>query len=223
MLEAFPPRAARQGDGFWGLGIVVARCSARARAAGSPTTTAGAGSSTSTSRSGIAVARDDQAVHLRSRPTSAGPPGGWITGASACWRSASAPADRAGQGPGGGLVRLALDRGARDRLGRGARCFPGPRAAHSEHPIVHLRVFKDPDLRRGRVHDDGGGLRALRQPGAAADLPADAARLPGDAGRDRDGSARAWVPFSPCRSWACSWCAFDPRKLLVLRAGWAAR
>ena len=57
-------------------------------------------------------------------------------------------------------------------------------------PVVDLRVFKDRQLRHRRVPDDDARVRAVRQPGAAADHAADAARLPVAAGGHRDGAAR---------------------------------
>ena len=86
-------------------------------------------------------------------------------------------ADRARQGPGGRLVLVAHDHGAGGHQ----------RRSRSIALIVHELTTDDPDrrsarlqgaqLRRRRVPDDGGRLRAVRQHGAAADHAADAARL----------------------------------------------
>ena len=58
---------------------------------------------------------------------------------------------------------------------------------------------QDPQLQHRRLPDDDARLRAVRQPGAAADHAADAARLSVAAGRHRDGAARAWDRSSACR------------------------
>jgi MFS transporter, DHA2 family, multidrug resistance protein len=47
-----------------------------------------------------------------------------------------------------------------------------------------------PDVQHRRVPDDAAGIRAVRQPGAAADLAADGAGISRGSGGDRDGAAR---------------------------------
>ena len=98
-------------------------------------------------------------------------------------------ADHAGQGPGGGLVRLALHRGAgRDRGGHAHR-LRDPRTlhatAHRAFPAAEV-----PELRRRHRAGHGPGIRAVRQPGPAAAVHADAAGLDGRHRGHLDQSAR---------------------------------
>ena len=60
----------------------------------------------------------------------------------------------------------------------------------TDDPVVDLRVFKERSYAVGVFLMTVRRLRALRQPGAAADDAADAARLSVAAGRHRDGAAR---------------------------------
>ena len=102
-------------------------------------------------------------------------------GASASWRSASACC-RSCSTPASAKTGSAAPKSASWT----ALCVFGlvalvMRELTAKHPIVDLRVLKDRTFTRRRHHHDHAGLRALRQPDAAAHLPANAAGLSGAA------------------------------------------
>ena len=139
------------------------------------------------------VARDDQAVHLRpavhlraeSQPDRL--LGHRHAGASASARCRSCSTrDRRTTGSRRTLIVDAGDRRASSTL----VALHRPRAARPSDPVVDLRVFKERSYAVGVFLMTMRRLRALRQPGAAADHAADAARLSVAAGRHRDGAAR---------------------------------
>ncbi len=137
------------------------------------------------------VARHDEAVHLRP---------------ALHRRAETRKVDYWGIGMlavGIGALQIVLDKGQEEdwfsshfitRAGRprGGRRWSRfiIRELHDRAPGRGPARLQGPHLRRRRLPDDRGRLRALRQPGAAADLAADAARLSGAAGRDRHGAAR---------------------------------
>ena len=99
-------------------------------------------------------------------------------------------ADRARQGRAGRLVRVELDHRAarrrrRRRWWRSSSASCASRIRSSISACSSERTYAT-----GVVPDHAGRLRAVRQPGAAADHAADAAGLPAAAGRHRDGAAR---------------------------------
>ena len=99
-------------------------------------------------------------------------------------------ADRARQGTGGRLVLVEPHHDARPSSARVTLvALICARAAHRRSGRRSARL-QGAHLRGRRLPDDGRRLRALRQPGAAADHAADAARLSVAAGRHRDGAAR---------------------------------
>ena len=101
-----------------------------------------------------------------------------------------------------GALQIVLDKGQQEDWFSSTFITPAPSSApsRSSRSSIHELTTDASDrrsaglqgtqLRGRRVPDDGGRLRALRQPGAAADHAADAARLSLAAGRHRDGAAR---------------------------------
>ncbi len=97
----------------------------------------------------------------------------------------------------------ALHDGAGRRVGRLARPLPVARAAYDAAGRGPARL-QEPHLRCGRPSDDERRLRPVRQPRAAADLPADAPRLPVACRRASRCRRAVSARSSRCRSWARS-------------------
>ena len=176
LLEAFPPEDRGKAMAFWGLGIVVA-----------PMLGPVLGGWLTDNYSwrwifyinvpiGIAVDRHDAAFIFDPPYIQRGPRGS-TTGASACWRSASA---RCRSCSTRGRRRIGSARASSSTAGhRRRRALVVLRHSRTddEHPVVDLRVFRDRTYATGVFLMTVLGLRALRQHGAAADLAADAAGI----------------------------------------------
>ena len=190
LLEAFPPQDRGRAMGFWGLGIVVAPVLGPVLGGWLTDTYSWRWVFYINLPVGIAslvmtklyvfdppylAARDEVDRLLGHRPA-----GGVGRHAAAGARSRA----------GARLALVAVHPDAGDRLRRGHRRLPGARV-DGQGAGGRPAGVQDPQLQHRCLPDDDAGVRAVWQPGAAADHAADAARLPVAAGRHRDGAARA--------------------------------
>ena len=79
------------------------------------------------------------------------------------------------------------------------------RELYTPQPIVRFRLLRYRNFAAGIVIGHGTRIRAVRQPGPAAALHADAARVDGRNGRHLDQPARDRHRRCACRSWVIFW------------------
>ena len=100
-----------------------------------------------------------------------------------------------------------------DHLRRRRRRVPGARVDGGGAGRRSARL-QDPQLQHRRLPDDDARVRAVREPGAAADHAADAARLSVAAGGHRDGAARHGLAHRHAARSALLIGRIDPRKMV---------
>ena len=189
LLESFKPEERGKAMGFWGLGH-------RVRADPRP-----GGRRLAHRELQLALgllhqpavrhhlAADDARLRVRSPVPETRLEGHRLLGHGDAGRRHRRAAVRARQGAAGRLVREHDHRGARHRVRRHAHRAHRAAAA-VEEPDRRSAAVQGPQLRGGRLPDDGGRLRPLRQPGAPAGDAADPVRVLVVSGGAGDGAAR---------------------------------
>ena len=189
LLEAFPPKDRGRAMGFWGLGIVVA-----------PVLGPVLGGWLTDTYSWRWVFYINLPVGIASLVMTKlyvfDPPylrretnriDYWGIGLLAVWVGALQLVLDLGQERDWLVVTVHPDAG--DHLRRRHRRVPGA-GVDGEGAGRRSAGLQDPQLQHRRLPDDDARVRAVWEPGAAADHAADAARLSVAAGGDRDGAAR---------------------------------